>query len=115
MIRVLATAVLVLALGLAVQWGRQGHQKAQEATQLAESRATQLADEKAAHAASNKTAARVEATLSKQVLAERALATEAKEQAKELAHALKDNPGWAATPVPDGVWDALYPPAPASP
>ncbi len=41
--------------------------------------------------------------------ARRAAEDRARKAQKELNDALKDNPGWADVPVPDGVWGALKP------
>jgi hypothetical protein len=35
---------------------------------------------------------------------------DAEARTKELDHAVQANPDWAATPVPDAVWDSLYGP-----
>jgi hypothetical protein len=106
---VIAALVAVAAfLGL-LAWGQQGHSAAREARQNAKAIATQLEVTQGALRLSTEAAA-LNRKLSESRLAVAEKQRKANEALrKELDRALKDNPDWAASPVPDSVWDALGP------
>lgn len=105
----IAALVAVLAFGGMYLWAQEGWSRAQLAQANAKVIATQLEDAKASLRAANQAA-----EVNRKVAASRLAAAEAQRKAaerraKDLSDALKDNPDWAAQPVPDSVWDALRP------
>ena len=117
MIRILlgiCAALLAAAIGLGLV-ARQATKSAQEARSNSKVMATQLEGAESALRAYERNAA-VERGLHAKRLAEanRARAKGA-ERTQEIEHAKETTRDWAATPVPDSVWDAIAPAAPSIP
>lgn len=103
---------ILLVVALAAGWkAYHSHQKAAGALQKVEVMSTQLAIITGSlEAVIEDRSRRDELARKRQALTERKL-KDAQRQHKELTDALKDNPGWADQPVPDGVWRSLGPSA----
>jgi hypothetical protein len=100
----LALAVLVAGLGA---WGYVGHASAKHEKALAADLRVQVAGLAQAVKESEAERKRIAKVSRELTMRLKAQAARVAVQKKALNEAIQASPDWAATPVPDSVWDAL--------